>query len=74
MNVEELVRDSLRELADEQTSAGPGLADRVLVVRRRRRRRTRRIASVAAVTAAVAIGVAAPLLDSGKEDSGPRTS
>lgn len=70
MNVEALVRDSLRELADEQTSAGPGLADRVLVVRRRRR--TRRIASVAAATAAVvAIGVAVPLLDSGKEDVRP---
>lgn len=70
MNVEELVRDSLRELADEQTAAGPGLADRVLVVRRRRR--TRRIASAAAATAAVvAIGVVVPMLDSGKDDVRP---
>ncbi|MEJ8668823.1 WD40 repeat domain-containing protein [Streptomyces sp. MS1.AVA.1] len=62
MNVEELVRDSLRELATEQPSAGPEFADRVLAVRRRRR--TRRIVSVAAATAAVvAIGVAVPLLD-----------
>lgn len=70
MNVEELVRDSLRELAAEQPSAGPGYADLVLTARRRRR--TRRIASVAAATAAVvAIGVAVPLLDSGKGDVRP---
>ena len=70
MNVEELVRDSLRELAVEQPPAGPGYADRVLAVRRRRR--TRRIATVAAATAAVvAIGVAVPLLDSGKGDVPP---
>lgn len=70
MNVEELVRDSLRELAAEQSAAGPGFADRVFAGRRRRR--TRRIASVAAVTAAVVgIAVAVPLLDSGKEDVRP---
>ncbi|MFI7497039.1 WD40 repeat domain-containing protein [Streptomyces sp. NPDC049687] len=64
MNVDELVRDSLREQAEEQTPAGPGLADRVLALRRRRR--TRRIVSLAAATAAVvAVAVAAPMLDSG---------
>ena len=63
MNVEELVRDSLREQAAEQRPGGTGFADRVLAVRRRRR--TRRLASVAAATAAVvAIAVAVPLLDS----------
>ncbi|MGW4869540.1 WD40 repeat domain-containing protein [Streptomyces chartreusis] len=70
MNVEELVRDSLREMAAEQPVAGPGFADRVFAGRRRRR--TRRIASVAAATAAVVgIAVAVPLLDSGKEDVRP---
>ncbi|MGW6738228.1 WD40 repeat domain-containing protein [Streptomyces sp. NPDC055013] len=70
MNVEELVRDSLRELATEQPSAGAGFADRVLSTRRRRR--TRRIASVAAATAAVvAVGVAVPMLDAGKDDIRP---
>ncbi|MCX5556744.1 WD40 repeat domain-containing protein [Streptomyces sp. NBC_00038] len=70
MNVEELVRDSLREQAVEQAPAGPGFADRVLTARRRRRTRT--LASVAAATAAVvAIAVAVPLLDSGKDDVRP---
>ncbi len=70
MNVEELVRDSLRELAVEQPSAGPGFADRVLAVRRRRR--TRRLAAVAAAVAAVvAVSVAVPLLDGGKDDVRP---
>ncbi|GCB50385.1 WD40 repeat domain-containing protein [Streptomyces sp. NL15-2K] len=70
MNVEELVRDSLRELADEQPSTGPGFADRVLAFRRRRR--TRRLASVAAATAAVvAVSVLVPRLDSGKDDVRP---
>ncbi|MFD3589023.1 WD40 repeat domain-containing protein [Streptomyces sp. NPDC058683] len=70
MNVEELVRDTLREQAAEQSPAGPGFADRVLAVRRRRR--TRRLAFVAAATAAVvAVAVAVPLLDSGKRDVRP---
>ncbi|MEV6170070.1 WD40 repeat domain-containing protein [Streptomyces sp. NPDC051954] len=70
MNVDELVRDSLRELAAEQPSAAPGFADRVLTARRRRR--TRRLASVAAATAAVvAVAVAVPLLDSGRKDVRP---
>ncbi|MEV0177251.1 WD40 repeat domain-containing protein [Streptomyces sp. NPDC050803] len=70
MNVEELVRDALREQAEEQPSAGAGFADRVLAVRRRRR--GRRIASAAAATVvAVAVAVGVPQLDSGKDDVRP---
>ncbi|MER6403530.1 WD40 repeat domain-containing protein [Streptomyces viridosporus] len=70
MNVDELVRDTLREQAAELTAPGPGFADRVLAARRRRR--TRRLASaVAAATAVVAIAAAVPLLDTGKEDVRP---
>ncbi|MFD5256128.1 YncE family protein [Streptomyces bobili] len=70
MNVEDLVRDSLRELADEEASAGPGLTDRVLAVRRRRR--THRLVSVAAATAAVvAVAVAVPMLNDGRDDVRP---
>ncbi|MFJ4520498.1 WD40 repeat domain-containing protein [Streptomyces sp. NPDC088810] len=64
MNVEELVREALREQADREPPVPAGFADRVLGVRRRRR--TRRLASVAAATAAVvAIAVGVPLLDFG---------
>ncbi|MDX3585401.1 WD40 repeat domain-containing protein [Streptomyces europaeiscabiei] len=67
MNVDELVRDSLREQAAEQQPLGPGFADRVLTARRRRRNRS--IATVAAATAAVvAVAVAVPLLDSGRDE------
>ncbi|MGX1129739.1 hypothetical protein RKD49_001929 [Streptomyces glaucescens] len=70
MNVEELVRDALREQAAEQPSAGPAFADRVLGARRRRR--VRRFAAVAMATAAVvAVSVGVPLLDSGKDDVRP---
>ena len=70
MNVDELVRDALRDQADEQSPTAPGFADRVLAVRRRRR--SRRIASVAATAAAViAVAVAVPLLDSGTQDVRP---
>ncbi|MEU9668231.1 WD40 repeat domain-containing protein [Streptomyces bobili] len=70
MNVEELVRDSLRELAVEEASAGPGFTDRVLAVRRRRR--THRLVSVAAATAAVvAVSVAVPMLNEGRDDVRP---
>jgi hypothetical protein len=66
VNVEELVRESLREQAVEQPAPGPGFADRVLATRRRRRTRT--FASVAAATAAVvAVAVAVPLLHSGED-------
>ncbi|GAA4012410.1 WD40 repeat domain-containing protein [Streptomyces plumbiresistens] len=65
MNVEELVRDALREQAAEQSPARPGFADRVLAFRRRRR--TRRIAAAAVATAAVlAVAVGVPMLDSGR--------
>ncbi|MEV5493247.1 WD40 repeat domain-containing protein [Streptomyces bobili] len=70
MNVEDLVRDSLRELAVEEASAGPGFTDRVLAVRRRRR--THRLVSVAAATAAVvAVSVAVPMLNDGRDDVRP---
>ncbi|MBT2410023.1 WD40 repeat domain-containing protein [Streptomyces sp. ISL-12] len=69
MNVESLVRDTLREQAAGQRAVEPGFADRVLAVRRRRRR-VRGLASVAAVvTTVIAIAVGVPLLDSGR-DSG----
>ncbi|MGW7267197.1 WD40 repeat domain-containing protein [Streptomyces sp. NPDC054842] len=68
MNVEELVRESLREQADEQPPLGPDFADRVLTAGRRRRTRT--FAVVAAATAAVvAVAVAVPLLRSGEDDA-----
>ncbi|MEV2217699.1 WD40 repeat domain-containing protein [Streptomyces sp. NPDC050997] len=70
MNVEELVREALREQADEQAPARAGFADRVLAVRRRRR--TRGFVAVATATAAVvAVAVGVPLLDSGKDDVRP---
>ncbi|WP_460064313.1 WD40 repeat domain-containing protein [Streptomyces sp. YKOK-I1] len=64
MNVDELVRDSLRDQAEAQTPAAPGLADRVLGLRRRRRTR-RLVSTAAAVAAVVAVSVAVPMLDSG---------
>jgi hypothetical protein len=70
VNVDELVRDALRDQADGQPPAAPGFADRVLAVRRRRR--SRRLASAAAAAAAVvAVAVAVPMLDSGKQDVRP---
>src|SRR5688572_24767052 len=67
MNVDELVRDSLREQVAELPPPEPGFAERVLTARRRRR--TRRLATVAAATAAVvAVAVAVPLLESGKDE------
>ncbi|MEV0324130.1 WD40 repeat domain-containing protein [Streptomyces sp. NPDC050658] len=70
MNVEELVRESLREQADGGARPPAGFADRVLAVRRRRR--TRNLAGLAAATAAVvAAAVAVPALDSGDQDVRP---
>ncbi|MDH6583829.1 hypothetical protein M2164_006515 [Streptomyces sp. SAI-208] len=70
MKVDDIVRDALREQAAEQPPVAGGFADRVLAVRRRRR--TRRITAAAVtVVAVVAVGVAVPLLDSGKEDVRP---
>ena len=69
MNIEELVRDSLREQASRHKSPAAGFADRVLAVRRRR---MRRLATVAAAAAAViAVAVTVPLLDSGRTDVRP---
>ncbi|MEU0023875.1 WD40 repeat domain-containing protein [Streptomyces sp. NPDC006335] len=70
MNVDDIVRDALREQAAEQLPAAGGFADRVLAVRRRRRNRRAAAGAVAAVVA-VAVGVGVPLLDSGKEDVRP---
>ncbi|MEU9171467.1 WD40 repeat domain-containing protein [Streptomyces sp. NPDC048420] len=70
MNVDDIVRDALREQAAEQPPAAAGFADRVLAVRRRRRTRRAVVVAVAAVVA-VAVGVGVPLLDSGKEDVRP---
>ncbi|MFC9606657.1 hypothetical protein ACFTTN_24755 [Streptomyces niveus] len=59
MNVEELVRASLREQAADTVTAPPDLADRVLAGRRRRRARA--LAGAAATTALViAAAVAVP--------------
>ncbi|WP_217544220.1 WD40 repeat domain-containing protein [Streptomyces sp. GbtcB6] len=70
MNVEELMRDALREQAAEQPPLRAGFADQVLAVRRRRR--ARRLASAAVATAAVvAVAVGVPLLDGGKQDVRP---
>ncbi|MGI5199017.1 WD40 repeat domain-containing protein [Streptomyces sp. CA-288835] len=70
MNVDELVRESLREQATEQPPLGAGFADRVLTARRRRRTRT--LASLAAATTAVvAVAVAVPLATGGEEDVRP---
>ncbi|MFD7690789.1 WD40 repeat domain-containing protein [Streptomyces sp. NPDC059781] len=70
MNVDELVRDALREQAAELTAPGPGFADRVLALRRRRR--VRGLATVAAATAAViAVSMGVPALNSGGEGARP---
>ncbi|MGW0423725.1 WD40 repeat domain-containing protein [Streptomyces sp. NPDC003015] len=70
MNVDDIVRDALREQAAEQSPAAVGFADRVFAVRRRRRNRRIAAAAVTAL-AVVAVGVAVPLLDSGKQDVRP---
>ncbi|MEW2394956.1 WD40 repeat domain-containing protein [Streptomyces sp. NPDC046862] len=66
MNVDELVRDSLREQAAETLTVPQGFADRVLAARRRRRTRTFATA-VAATAAVVAVAVSVPLLDGGED-------
>ncbi|MEV0778008.1 hypothetical protein [Streptomyces sp. NPDC050428] len=65
MNVEQLVRASLREQAADTASAPTDFADRVLAARRRRTRRT--VTGVAAATVlVVAVAVGVPLaLNSG---------
>ncbi|WP_339128639.1 WD40 repeat domain-containing protein [Streptomyces sp. f51] len=70
MNVEELLRDTLREQSEDAQRTPPGFADRVFAVRRRRR--TRRVASVAVAAAAVlTAAIAVPGLDSGGHDVRP---
>ncbi|WP_408993838.1 hypothetical protein [Streptomyces sp. 1268] len=67
MNVEELVRDSLREQASGIAPPRSGFADRILAARRRRRART--LAAAAGTTAlvvAAAVGVPT-LLDAGPD-------
>ncbi|MBT2898644.1 hypothetical protein [Streptomyces sp. McG3] len=70
MNVEELVRDSLREQAADVPPPPSGLAGRILAERRRRRART--LATAAATTAlVVASAVGVPmLLDAGDPKTG----
>lgn len=70
MNVDDLLRDALREQAAEQPPAGPGFADWVLAVRRRRRTR-QLVAAVVATVAVVAVAVGVPRLYSGKSDVRP---
>ncbi|MFD6437083.1 WD40 repeat domain-containing protein [Streptomyces venezuelae] len=71
MNVAELVRESLREQADQGPPVPGNFADRVLAVRRRRRTRAIVGTSLAVVTAAV-VGVAVPAIDSDSAERGPR--
>ncbi|MEU1475071.1 WD40 repeat domain-containing protein [Streptomyces sp. NPDC005760] len=70
MNVDDIVRDALRDQAAEQPPVEAGFTDHVLAVRRRRRTR-RAVAVAVAAVVAVAVGVGVPLLDSGKEDARP---
>lgn len=70
MNIDELVRRSLIEQAAEEPLPEPGLADRVIAVRRRRR--SRRIAAVAAAAVVVAgLVVAVPRIGSEARDVHP---
>ncbi|MET8856525.1 WD40 repeat domain-containing protein [Streptomyces sp. NPDC004579] len=70
MNVEELLRDTLREQAEDDPRTPPGFADWVLALRRRRRTRTIAGAALATV-AAIAVTVAVPRLDGGGQDVRP---
>ncbi|MFK4067757.1 WD40 repeat domain-containing protein [Streptomyces sp. NPDC029674] len=71
MKVTDLVRESLREQADQGSFVPGDFADRVLAVRRRRRTRTIVGASLAVVTATV-VAVAVPAIGPDSEDGGPR--
>ncbi|MBM7171578.1 WD40 repeat domain-containing protein [Streptomyces sp. G44] len=71
MNVEELVRESLREQADHGAPLPGDFAERVLAARRRRTARTLAGTSLAAVTAVV-VAVAVPVLDREGGDQGVR--
>ncbi|MGA4848138.1 WD40 repeat domain-containing protein [Streptomyces sp. G5(2025)] len=71
MKVADLVRESLREQADQEGPVPGDFAGRVLAARRRRRARTTVGASLAVVTATV-VAVAAPGLGQDSVDDGPR--
>ncbi|ATL26851.1 hypothetical protein [Streptomyces formicae] len=70
MNVEDLMRDALREQAERDAPVPGDLADRVLSVRRRRRVRAIAGTSLAAVAAVVAVAV--PVIGADSEARGPR--
>ncbi|MFI2614325.1 WD40 repeat domain-containing protein [Streptomyces sp. NPDC018584] len=71
MKVADLVRESLREQADQGAPVPGNFTDRVLAARRRRRTRTMVGASLAVVTATV-VAVAVPGLGPDSADGGPR--
>jgi hypothetical protein len=73
VNVEELVRDSLREQAEQGGPLPGNFADRVLAARRRRRNRTIAGASLA-VAAATVVAVAVPGLDTSAGRQETRTA
>ncbi|MFJ2772885.1 WD40 repeat domain-containing protein [Streptomyces sp. NPDC087300] len=70
MNVEDLVRDSLREQAAQEAPVPGDLAERVLTVRRRRRARAIAGTSLAAVAAVVAVAV--PVIGADSDTREPR--
>ncbi|MFJ8823486.1 WD40 repeat domain-containing protein [Streptomyces sp. NPDC102467] len=66
MNVDELLKEALREQAAEVGPAPVDLADRVSVTRRRRRTRAA-VSAVVAVTAVVATAVVVPRIGGGED-------
>lgn len=72
MNVEDLVRRSLHQMAESDAHPDPGLAGRALRTRRRRRARGF-TGAVAAVAAVVAVAVAVPPAVPGSGGGGPAT-
>ncbi|MGA4842709.1 WD40 repeat domain-containing protein [Streptomyces sp. G45] len=72
MNVEQLVREALKEEAAAGGGARTGLADRVLAARRRRTRGA--LAGAAAVTAAAIAAAALGLPGDGTEEAGPASA
>ncbi|MEU6842832.1 WD40 repeat domain-containing protein [Streptomyces sp. NPDC046716] len=66
MNVDELLKEALREQAADVGPAPADLADRVFATRRKRRTRTA-VSTVVAVTAVVATAVAVPRIGGGED-------